>query len=234
VYLQQGQLKDYGSTGPVVDHYLRDIHESLNRDLRSPRPARQPSVPAGEAPEELHDRFDRFASQFPCEPQGTGEARIRLAEVLDEAGEPADWIEFGARTTIRIWVQCLQPCSVSVNYKIRDRNLVAVAGADFLIAGHDLLAMKPGELYLVEYVTRLTLKDGDYTLRFSLTQPIDKHQRAVFVDIVEIALPFKVLPSPLGKIYTSVYLPNTVVTTKLSRIGSPPCSPTRELCRGAA
>jgi lipopolysaccharide transport system ATP-binding protein len=118
--------------------------------------------------------------------------------------------EFDTQARVRIWVECIQPCMVSVNYKIRDRYLVSVAGADFLIAGHELLEMKKGKWYLVEYETRLPLMEGEYSLRVSLTVPIAKHEQAVFVDVVEIANPFKILACARGKIYTQVYLPNDV------------------------
>jgi len=107
-------------------------------------------------------------------------------------------------------------CQPTNNYKIRDKNMTAVVGADFLITEQPLLAMSSGRIYLVEYQTRLSIGPGNYTLRLSITPPINNHAQAVFIDIVEVALPFKLLPSPLGWIYTQAYLPNTVQVSEIS------------------
>ena len=223
IYLEHGQIKDMGPTGEVTDHYLRDIHRAQHSTY-------PPSTIAAAAnlvgiqtsyDEVGADNYDArrqtFELRWATNRQGTGHARVRLVELLDEHGQPIAVAEFNAQVRIRIYVECLETCTASVNYKIRNRQLESVVGADFLIAEHDLLAMSGGHTYLVEYQTRLPLEAGDYTMRLSITQPIDQHAQAIFLDIVEVALPFKVLPSPLGWIYTHAYLPNTL---KISRVSA--------------
>ncbi|MBI3147825.1 MAG: ABC transporter ATP-binding protein [Betaproteobacteria bacterium] len=215
IYLEHGQVKAIGPAGDVTDQYLRDVHQSLNAALQAVQPAgclgRDSAVSTVEENEaEFAAKCETFAAQWIKQSFGTGEARIRLVELFDEGGRSSDHFEFDAPMRLRIHVECLKACSASINYKIRDRNLVAVAGADFLIVEHGLLDMEPNRFYRVEYKTRLPLRAGDYSLRLSISYPIEKHAQAVFLDIVEVALPFKVLPSPLGHIYTQTYLPNSV------------------------
>jgi len=216
IYLEHGRVKDMGPTGEVTDHYLRDVHQAQNSALVCSSIVADTSRLGTEASAEsagltgYAERRHNFEARWATTRQGMGDARVRLVELLNEQGEPVEVVEFNAQVHIRIFVECLTACSASVNYKIRDRHLVSVVGADFLMAEYDLLAMSPGQTYLVEYQSRLPLMAGDYSLRLSITQPIDKHAQAVFIDIVEVALPFKVLPSPLGWIYTQTYLPNTL------------------------
>ncbi|WP_161808480.1 ABC transporter ATP-binding protein [Methyloglobulus morosus] len=213
IYLDHGALIDIGATGSVVDHYLRDIHQKVDSGNqavfvsdRTPSPQLLPTDKAND----LSRRYADFLKSVQGMQYGSGQACIRLVELVDTDDLPLEIAEFDAVAKIRIWVECLASCTVSINYKIRDRNLIPVAGADFLITGQDLLEMSPGDSYWVEYSTRLPLMDGTYSIRVSVTIPIARHEQAVFVDVVEVCCPFKILPSHLGKIYTCAYLSNEV------------------------
>jgi lipopolysaccharide transport system ATP-binding protein len=207
LYLERGCSRGLGPAPTVVDTFIRDIQGE-------PSPRATAGAAGGAALDapmsrSLAARFAAFDAT--CgERHGTGDARIRLVELVDDHDQPVSTCEFDAPVRIRIWVEGVTSCLVSVNYKCRDRHLVAVVGADFLIADHALLALEPGRLHVVEYRTRLALKDGDYTVRASVTVPIARHDQAVFVDVVEITSPFTVLPAAQGRIYTQAYLPNSV------------------------
>jgi lipopolysaccharide transport system ATP-binding protein len=112
--------------------------------------------------------------------------------------------------TIRITVEAVRTCTFSVNYKICDKNRTPVIGADFLMQGQELLTLTPEQQAQITYRTSLPLADGKYSLRISLTHPINAHQQALFFDIVEIAHVFEVLPNATAKFWTQVYLPNAL------------------------
>lgn len=220
IYLEHGRVKAIGPAGQVTDHYLRDIHQALNLALEVPdsgaaHPQEIRAISNEETNGDFSGKCNNFSDKWIKKPFGSGEARVRLAELVNENGLALDCVEFDEPVCVRIYVECLRACTASINYKIRDRNLVAVAGADFLIAEHALLNMEPSRFYKVEYKTRLPLQAGDYSLRFSISLPIEKHAQAIFLDIVEVALLFKVLPSPLGHIYTQTYLTNSVTVDAL-------------------
>lgn len=213
IYLEQGALIDIGATGSVVDRYIRDIHQEAdtgNQSVSVSDPAQSPQLLPANKAQDMSWRYADFSKSLQGKKYGSGQARIRLVELVDTDDLPLEIAEFDTVAKIRIWVECLAPCVVSINYKIRDGYLIAVAGADFLITEQKLLEMSSGDSYWVEYTTRLPLKDGGYSIRVSVTIPIAKHEQAVFVDVVEVCCPFKILPSRLGKIYTCAFLPNEV------------------------
>lgn len=216
LYLESGRIKAQGACGEVTDRYLQDIHQAQNQALghaasthcTTPDGAETP--PCASADEDFRARCAAFEQRWVSKRQGTGDSRVRLVELLDEQGRPCELFAFDAAAIVRIHVECLRAGEVSVNYKIRDRHLIAVIGADFLISEQPLLRMLPGEIHCIEYRTRLPLMNGDYSLRLSITEPIERHAQAIFHDIVEVALPFQVLPAERGWIYTQAYLPNSV------------------------
>ncbi|MFR0691511.1 ABC transporter ATP-binding protein [Enterobacterales bacterium AE_CKDN230030158-1A_HGKHYDSX7] len=211
IYLESGRIKAEGPCGEITDLYLHDIHQAQNQVLAPSATSSQTSDPACPLTDTAFlARCDAFERRWISKRQGTGDTRVRLVELLNAAGEPTELFEFDAHAIIRIHVQCLRSASVSVNYKVRDRHLVSVVGADFLISEQPLLTMQPGEFHCIEYRTRLPLMHGDYSLRLSITEPVDRHAQAIFHDIVEVALSFKVLPAERGWIYTQSYLPNQV------------------------
>jgi lipopolysaccharide transport system ATP-binding protein len=216
IYLDEGKVLDIGPTTDIVDHFIRDIHME---PIEAKQQKEQIGSPSLRLPDFVSNDyqllFAEFDRMFQGKRNGSGEARVRYVELQDKAGKRLEQAEFDAEVNVLIWVECIKPCTVSVNYKIRDRYLVSIAGADFLIAGKELLAMTAGNYYLVEYTTRLPLMDGDYSLRISITVPIAKHEQALFVDVVEITNPFKLGVANRGKIYTQVYLHNNVSVKSL-------------------
>lgn len=154
--------------------------------------------------------FARFAENANHCRSGTGDVRVIYAEMTDDNGLPIRSAEFGQSVLVRIIVEAARTCTFSTNYKICDKNRTSVIGADFLMQGQTLLTLEPSQQAEVVYRTSLPLTDGRYSLRISLTHPVNAHQQALFFDIVEIAHVFEVLPNPTAKFWTQVYLPNTL------------------------
>jgi lipopolysaccharide transport system ATP-binding protein len=209
IYLQRGKLLAVGPTPEIVARYVRDIQEAGNRTMLAAQPGgdAEPTAPPPESPEA---QFRDFARRAAHARSGTGDVRVLYAEMLDEQGRPLHMANFDQAATIRVIVQAVRACSFSVNYKICDKHRVAVVGADFLMQERELLSLQPGQRAEVTYRTRLPLTDGKYSLRLSLTRPIDAHMHAVFFDIVEIALVFEIMRSPKAKFWTQIYLPNVL------------------------
>lgn len=167
-------------------------------------------VAAGRFQSVEKEHLARFAENASHCRSGTGDVRVIYAEMTDDKGLPVRSAEFGQSILIRIIVEAARICTFSVNYKICDKNRIPVIGADFLMQSQTLLTLEPSQQAEALYRTSLPLTDGRYSLRISLTHPVNAHQQALFFDIVEIAYVFEVLPNPTAKFWTQVYLPNTL------------------------
>ncbi|WP_266158353.1 ABC transporter ATP-binding protein [Dyella silvatica] len=214
IYLRQGKMLAMGAASEITAQYIRDVQEASNRTIQSaatdaPPPERQGSeasiLPAPTCAKFQH--FEKMAANFRS---GTGDARVMFAEMIDDNGSQVSSASFDQDVTIRIIVQATRASTFSVNYKICDKNRIAVIGADFLMQEHELLSLRPGQQAEVVYRTRLPLTDGKYSLRISLTHPIDAHQQAIFFDIVEIAHVFEMMRSTRAKFWTQIYVPNSL------------------------
>jgi lipopolysaccharide transport system ATP-binding protein len=217
LYLRQGRLLELGPTGEVVARYIREAQEASNREITA-----STADPEGHAcstaesggtinlPAPQNERFACFAEKAAYCRSGAGDVRVIYAEMVDDNGLPAHSVKFGQQVTIRIIVEAVRTCTFSVNYKICDKNRIPVIGADFLMQGQELLTLAPEQQAEIAYRTSLPLTDGKYSLRISLTHPINAHQQALFFDIVEIAHVFEVLPNATAKFWTQIYLPNVL------------------------
>jgi lipopolysaccharide transport system ATP-binding protein len=215
LYLRQGRLLELGPTGEVVARYVREAQEASNREItasaadpKTHAPDTVESSGAINLPAPRNERFARFAEKAAYCRSGAGDVRVIHAEMVDDDGLEALSVKFGQQVTIRIIVEAIRTCIFAVNYKICDKNRIPVIGADFLMQGQELLTLAPERQAEIAYRTSLPLADGKYSLRISLTHPINAHQQALFFDIVEIAHVFEVLPNAKAKFWTQVYLPN--------------------------
>jgi lipopolysaccharide transport system ATP-binding protein len=215
IYLRQGKMLAMGSAAEITARYIRDVQEASNQAIR-PVAASTPATDDQDhqatpiATAELEARFQQFAKMAENFRSGAGDVRVMFAEMLDHEGAQVHSASFDQEVTIRIIVQAVRASTFSVNYKICDKNRIAVIGADFLMQEHELLSLSPGQQAEIVYKTRLPLTDGRYSLRISLTQPINAHQHAIFFDIVEIAHVFEMMRSAKAKFWTQIYVPNNL------------------------
>jgi lipopolysaccharide transport system ATP-binding protein len=217
LYLKQGRALELGRASEVVARYIREVQETNNREITAAAAhleTHAPDVPETgttvSLPPVRSEQFVHFAEKAAYCRSGTGDVRVIYAEMVDIHGLPVHSVKFGQQVTIRITVEAVRTCTFSVNYKICDKNRTPVIGADFLMQGQELLTLTPEQQAEIAYRTSLPLADGKYSLRISLTHPINAHQQALFFDIVEIAHVFEVLPNATAKFWTQVYLPNAL------------------------
>ena len=217
LYLKQGRVLELGRTSEVIARYIREVQETNNREITAAAAhleTHAPDVPETSTAASLSpvrsEQFVHFAEKAAYCRSGTGDVRVIYAEMVDNHGLPVHSVKFGQQVTIRITVEAVRTCTFSVNYKICDKNRTPVIGADFLMQGQELLTLTPEQQAQITYRTSLPLADGKYSLRISLTHPINAHQQALFFDIVEIAHVFEVLPNATAKFWTQVYLPNAL------------------------
>ena len=229
VYLDAGQMRQFGPAIEVANAYFKTMREEIDAELvqvqRGQLANPKPEVHPKELPEfqdaelprkEQMRRFENAVSMFRI---GTGGARILYADLLDENRQPLEMVEFNQNVWVRIIVEAYEEKELTVNFYIKDDKSVPITGSNLILSDHPLLKMKPGEQFLVEYqISALPLQDGIYSLNVSLFEPTTSNINApaIFIDYIENAAVFNIAPRKLNRIWAKVFLSPSVQVTKFS------------------
>jgi ABC-type polysaccharide/polyol phosphate transport system ATPase subunit len=200
--LHRGRLVRVGSPAEIVNYYHGDVSTAAVGRSSS-------AVPA--APRRPHARFrpdpgfDRRAGLFR---HGSGAARIRNVELLDAADQPVTLVPFGSEVTLRVHVEFYEDVPFSIlGFYFRDKNGVDLVGTNTNEEGQPLPARRAGDTLVVDFRQPVPLQPGPYSvstaIAYSPTQPL-------YLDWVDNALVFEVLPPGPKHIHAKVWLPVTI------------------------
>jgi lipopolysaccharide transport system ATP-binding protein len=226
--LERGQTLDLGEPDRVCNRYYRLVAE---RELAAQRAAggAVETSDGDSAPDPaLEARFftdPELAERARETRYGSGEARIRGIQLLNEQGAPTQLVRFNERVTIRVSIECVQDCPFSgrVGFTLRDRNGMALTGATTHGAGVAFGPRRAGERVVVDFSLRLPLQGFSYSVTASVSRDPDRH---LYVDRVENALVFQVAqPPPPLVMYWPVYLHPEVAVWPPPRGQAPPDVP---------
>ena len=154
---------------------------------------------------------------------GTGEARFKSVEFLDNNDEPIVHASYDEIVKIRLCIECYKQSNISVNYNIRDEYNINIIGSDFVIESSELIGVLPQEKYIVEFKTKLPLAAGNYNLLVSISEPLFMNKTAKFIDFIEIAKVFTMLERPGAKLWSKVYVENSLNVKKIQNISISHC-----------
>ena len=217
IYLEHGTVKSFGKAPEVADQYLRTMREELNAETRrfargSRRLVEEPDKQEEESEEPIDGcdpvlkRSDEFDKRVAAFRYGSGGTRITYVELLNMSDQPLQLVDFNQEVRIRIHVESSSKQSISVNFNIRDENKISLTGCGFGQVEQELLTTATGGQYLVEYTLRLPLREGTYSLLTEITSPVVRGETAVFVDVIEDAVVFKVNRWPHSRVWSKVHL----------------------------
>lgn len=215
-YLDSGRLKSFGKASTIAEDYVRMAREEMNAQNQS-NPASpacipsavpvEPSATMTSAEFKTSEAFDRRVAQFRY---GIGGAKISFAELVDLQEQPVVAAEFDQQVKIKIYFSVDVEADISVNYYIQDDKKNLIVGAGLRTVGSPLLHCLPGKRYVVIYTTALPLHEGNYSMQLQLSKPVIENETADFLDVIEDAIVFNVQRKLMGRIWTKVYLPNSV------------------------
>lgn len=219
-YLEHGKLKSFGKAALVVEKFEREMREEMNTQNK-------PSLQCdNENSENLNssilktnalssyktsDAFDHRVAQFRY---GLGGARISFVELLDLDDRPLLSAEFNQQIKIKIYLSSDIETSLSVNYYIQDDKKNLIMGAGLGVIGEPLIKCRPNSRWMVTYISVLPLQEGNYSIQVQLTKPIIRDQTAEFIDVIDNAVVFNVQRRQSGRIWTKVFIENTVEITQ--------------------
>jgi len=224
IYLDRGKVVEIGKAGNIADLYIRKLREESGLATMGKDPDQFLPVANEKDNVKLSSDIDprvepklsnQTANQNGSIRYGSGEVRCVNAEILNAAGQPLTHVEFDEVIKIRLCLECYMVARFSVNYMIRDSRNMNLLGSNFRIEGVDFIQANPGDKYVVEYETRVPVTEGDYNLLVEITDPIILNHSAKFIDILENALVFQVIQRPEARLWSKVYVTNTVNINKI-------------------
>jgi len=217
LYLEHGMVQAIGKAPDVAEQYIRTMREEMNAEIRrfsraSPgfvaehKKIEEGAVQTSEKDSVVLKRSDEFDKRVAAFRYGSGGARITYVELLNMSNEPIQLMEFNQEVKIRIHVELSSEQSISVNFNICDDKKVNLTGCGFAQVEQEFLTTEIGEQYLVEYILRLPLQEGSYSLRAQITSPIVRGETAEFVDVIENAVVFQMERWKRVRIWSKIHL----------------------------
>lgn len=211
IYLENGVKIMEGPAEEIADEYLQRIRLSMNEQNGKVGAAydtntnfikkesltkvfMQPSV-----------EFERRVKPFR---EGTGDVKAINLQVTDLDDNPIKVAEFDQKVKIRIAVEFCEDRQVAVAYHIRDDKNVELLGSSTRVEKDALISGSKGDRFLVEFITRLPLIEGAYSVSLVISEPIIFNRTALFDDFIDNAEVFQVLENPKAKLWDKVYVKN--------------------------
>lgn len=214
IYLERGKVAAVGPAAEVAEQYIRTMREEMNEENRDFSKVsttfsdvtrkNRIQLPISSGPE--YKNYEKFADKVAPFRYGTGEVRAAFAELADLNDEPITIVEFNQKVKARVFFEAYAAKTVSVNINFMDANKTNITGCNFRLLGHPYLTAKPGEKFVAEYVLRLPLREGNYSIQVLISTPVIPDQTAEFVDVVDDAVVFSVNRWTRARLWSKVYL----------------------------
>jgi len=221
VHLKNGKIVGIGNAGEITDAYMREMREECESNSNAFETADTPyshgkaalvSGSANDSDFKIDSELDKLDSTLRY---GSGEARFKSVELLNDNDEPLLHANYNDNIKIRLCLECYSHSKISVNYNIRDEYNINIIGSDFLIDVSGVIDVSPNDKYIVEYQSKLPLAAGNYNLLVSITEPLIVNKTAKFIDIILAAKVFTVLERPVAKLWSKVHVENRLNVRKV-------------------
>lgn len=212
VYLDGGKVVAVGPSADVTELYVRSMREEMNAEHRKFSRVSKPFAEPAEAPlglpvvEEkvfqIDHAFEARVAQFRY---GTGEVKARSVELLDMNDEPTTFLDFNQQVKIRVNFEAYAEKSVTLNVSVFDEKKNNITGCGFQHVDQPYLLTKPGGKYVAEYVFKMPLQEGCYSLRINISSVIVDNESAEFIDLINDAVVFRVARWEKARVWSQVH-----------------------------
>lgn len=210
VYFDHGKVAAMGSTDEVVEAYYGAGVKSIQALQHSPE------TMAAEVTQDLSDLDladqQAFSTRAAFHRLQNGMAAWLNVQLLDESGHKLELVNFAQTVILRMTFEShVSLPSIGLAYHIRDRNGFDVIYSDTGIEHCHISNLSAGEIATMDWVFKVCLQEGNYTIAAMLSIPQDLSIGAVEVcDFVPLAITFKVIRGKSLPIYGVAYWPNKV------------------------
>lgn len=225
IYLENGKKIMEGGAEELADIYLKKIREQMNvehlkvvdvgmeKQYIVNRSKADEKVTAKVQYKDLYDvELEKRTAPFR---QGTGYVKLINFELTDANDEVIKSAEFNQEIKLKLYIKFFQDSEVGVGYHIRDDKNMEIIGSTTGREMGDLINGKEGEIFLVEFLTRVPLVEGAYNISTMISTPVILNRSALFVDYAENVEVFVVEECKKAKLWDKVYIPNEVKINQL-------------------
>jgi lipopolysaccharide transport system ATP-binding protein len=219
IYLEKGRVQKIGKATDVSMLYMKAVCEEMNSENASKGQKVSNTLEkkldqkiTNQSNDEGFKESVEFENRVKHFRYGEGGAKITYVELLDERFQKISHLEFNQVGIIRIYIESSMEGEVSCGYFIMDDKKNAILGASLPIVNPEksFLDISKGGRYVVTFKTRFPLQDADYSIQLQLTKPIIKGHTAVFLDMIDDAIVFKMSRRDSYRIWAKAYIHNDV------------------------
>jgi homopolymeric O-antigen transport system ATP-binding protein len=220
--LNHGRLVSLDSIDKVAEKYFTAKVESEQQSFKTGvagkdagKTGKKGSGPAGRT---FTDNA-AFKQRASFQRTGNGQANFSNVQLLNSSGEELQSVEFDQDVTLRMTVDVNEDMPVlSYGYHIRDRNGIDAVYSGSNIENTNLISVKKGERYIVDWKFCASLMHGYYNIACILANPLNIEMgHVVICDFVPLAVQLEMRARQDAALYGLVHWQNEVVIENISR-----------------
>lgn len=149
-----------------------------------------------------------FAEQVRPYRYGTGGARIKAMELINERGEPAVAFGFNEWVTVRAYIECYKEVGfLNCCILIRNRTGIEITHTTSFESRYEFPIVKAGQRIIVDIRFRNIYKGGEtYTICYTVNNT-EKIETTEIMDLIELAACFESLRDKNNPIHYLIYYP---------------------------
>ncbi len=202
VLLNKGEFIAEGSAGQMVDMYKKILAgklDSLMEELQKEREIVLHEVGQGAAEEEeipmsdfsagIHDGLmkEQITINENRTEYGDGRAEIYDLGLFDQRGNLTNLLLKGEMFTIREHIRFHASIESPIfTYTIKDKKGTELSGTNTMYEGTEIMPVKDGDEYKVEFKQKMTLQGGEYLLSMSCTG-FEQGEHVVYHRLYDVA-----------------------------------------------
>lgn len=213
IYLDKGRIIARGPAAEIVDLYERNVRENMSatgQGVKSDQVSTVSSNSFGRVSRQKFRVDQAYLQHTAAGREGNGKARVCSLQLLDASGEEVSEVIPFESYTLRMCIEVLEDCQMCIGYHIRDSKNVPVLGSNTVMENMGEVQGKAGECLIVDFRTKLPLRDGRYNIMTVLSKTIFLNRTADFIELTKDGFYFDVLEAQPVRIWNTVQLPNTI------------------------
>lgn len=213
IYLDKGKIIARGPASEVVDLYESHVRETMSATGRGIDADSVRTMDSNEFGTAARQKFfvdQAYLQRISAGREGNGKARVCSLQLLDASGrEVLEVVPFESYT-IRLCIEVLEECQMCVGYHIRDSKNIPILGSNTIMENLGEIKGQAHERLIVDFRTKLPLRDGRYNIMTVLSQTIIQNRTVDFIELTKDGFYFDVLEARPVRIWNTVQLPNTI------------------------